>query len=199
MRSCRGASSPIPRNGSRRRRSWRRRSTGSTTKGHPDTACQARRRPAPVRGRRHPRRRCCLRNTGGLRAGRRVPEQHEPVSVLIADFQNTSNDSTFDRTLEPILKLALESAGFISAYDRGGMRNARCEAARDAWTNVPPRRSQPKQGLSVVLSGSVARAGKRLRDRGQGDASGDGQRARGQEQESVRARIRLECRHQAGD
>ena len=50
------------------------------------------------------------------------PKQHDPVSVLIADFQNSTNDPTFDRTLEPMLKRALEGAGFISAYDRDAIR-----------------------------------------------------------------------------
>ena len=49
------------------------------------------------------------------------PKQHEPISVLIADFQNGTNDPTFDRTLEPMIKRALEGAGFISAYDRSGI------------------------------------------------------------------------------
>ena len=53
-----------------------------------------------------------------LARGPAAPVQHEPVSVLIADFQNGTGDPTFDRTLEPMMKLALEGAGFISAYDR---------------------------------------------------------------------------------
>ena len=61
------------------------------------------------------------------------PVQHEPVSVLIADFQNGTSDPTFDRTLEPMLKLALEGAGFISAYDRTGIaRSLGRAAAREA-------------------------------------------------------------------
>ncbi len=62
--------------------------------------------------------------TWWLAQGPPVPVAHEPVSVLIADFQNGTGDATFDRTLEPILKLALEGAGFISAYDRNGIRRS---------------------------------------------------------------------------
>jgi serine/threonine protein kinase len=43
---------------------------------------------------------------------------HEPVSVVIADFQNRTNDPAFDRTLEPVLRMVLEGANFITAYDR---------------------------------------------------------------------------------
>ena len=43
---------------------------------------------------------------------------HAPVTILIADFENRTNDSTFDRTVEPVLRISLENASFISAYDR---------------------------------------------------------------------------------
>ena len=43
---------------------------------------------------------------------------HDPVTVLIADFANNTGDPTFNHTLEPMLRLALEGAGFISANDR---------------------------------------------------------------------------------
>jgi len=49
------------------------------------------------------------------------PPPHDPISVVIADFQNATNDQTFDRTLEPMLKRALEGASFISAYDRSAI------------------------------------------------------------------------------
>ena len=49
------------------------------------------------------------------------PSQHDPVSVLIADFQNGTGDPTLSRTAGADVKLALEGAGFISAYDRAGI------------------------------------------------------------------------------
>src|SRR5262249_6178185 len=57
----------------------------------------------------------------------RIPppaKQHEPVTVMIADFENTTGDPTFDHTLGPMVRLALEGAGFISAYDRNRVRGA---------------------------------------------------------------------------
>ena len=88
-----------------------------------------------------------------------APVKHEPVSVLIADFQNQSGDATFDGTLEPIVKLALESAGFISAYDRAGIR-------RSLGVRPPPKLDEQaaheiavKQGVNVILSGSLQRQG----------------------------------------
>ena len=99
-----------------------------------------------------------LGTTWWLTRGPAVPVQHDPVSVLIADFQNTSGDSTFDRTLEPVLKLALESAGFISAYDRGGMRTLGVKPP-ETMDERAAQEIAAKQGLGVVLSGSVVRAG----------------------------------------
>src|SRR5262249_4352680 len=48
--------------------------------------------------------------------------QHAPETVLIADFSNHTGNSVFDGTLESVAKLALEGAGFITAYDRTQLR-----------------------------------------------------------------------------
>src|SRR5262249_41537378 len=45
-----------------------------------------------------------------------------PVSVLVADIQNNTNDSLFDDTLEPMLNVALEGASFINAFNRSTAR-----------------------------------------------------------------------------
>ena len=88
----------------------------------------------------------------------RPPVQHDPVSVVIADFVNQTGNAAFDQTLEPMLKRAIEGAGFVTAYDRNGIRSL----------GVPPRDSLDekaalelavKQGLGVVVSGSVASQG----------------------------------------
>ena len=91
--------------------------------------------------------------------GPAVPVEQEPVSVLIADFQNQSGDTTFDGTLEPVVRLALEGAGFISAYDRPQIR-------RLLEVRLPERLDEPaahdiavKQGIGVVLAGSIGRQG----------------------------------------
>jgi tetratricopeptide (TPR) repeat protein len=83
---------------------------------------------------------------------------HEPVVVLITDFDNQTNDPAFDHTLEPMLRMALEGAGFISAYDRTRIRSA--------FGLSPPERLEPatgrqlalKQGLGIVIDGSISRA-----------------------------------------
>jgi eukaryotic-like serine/threonine-protein kinase len=91
----------------------------------------------------------------------RPPVQHDPVSVVIADFENRTGDPAFDRTLEPTFKLALEGAGFVSAYDRSGI-------TRSLGVNPPEKFDERaavelavKQGMNVVLSGYVGRQGAR--------------------------------------
>ena len=99
--------------------------------------------------------------TWWLARGPAVPVEHEPVSVLIADFQNATGDPAFDHTLEPILKLALEGAGFISAYDRTGVRRALGVRPPEALDEQAALALAVKQGVNVVLSGTVERQGSR--------------------------------------
>ncbi len=84
-----------------------------------------------------------------------VPVQHAPVSVLIADFENGLGDATFDHTLEPVLKLALEGADFVSAYDRLGVARSLGVRPPDVLDERTALEIAAKQGVSVVLSGSL--------------------------------------------
>jgi tetratricopeptide (TPR) repeat protein/tRNA A-37 threonylcarbamoyl transferase component Bud32 len=88
--------------------------------------------------------------------------QREPVSVVIADFQNTTGDASLDGTLEPVMQLALEGASFISAYDRAGLR-------RVLSVRPPPKMDEPttvglalKHGVNVVLAGAILQQGSRF-------------------------------------
>jgi len=87
------------------------------------------------------------------------PAAHDPVSVVIADFQNSTGDAAFDRTLEPMLKLALEGAGFISAYSRVEVARNLGVRPPDVLNETAAREIAVKQGLGVVLSGEIARRG----------------------------------------
>jgi tetratricopeptide (TPR) repeat protein len=79
--------------------------------------------------------------------------------VVIADLQNDTNDPTFNHTLEPMLKRALESAGFISAYDRTEIRRAFSIDPPDTWDEAAARELAIKQGVGVVLAGAIAPQG----------------------------------------
>ena len=87
------------------------------------------------------------------------PPEHEPVSVVIADFQNGTGDAAFDRTLEPMLKLALEGAGFITAFDRTLIRRNLGVTPPERLDERGGAGARVKQGLGVVLSGSIDRQG----------------------------------------
>ena len=84
---------------------------------------------------------------------------HDPVTVLIADFENKTGDPTFDHTLEPMLKLALEGASFVSAHDRTRLRAAFGIAPPEKLDEAAARQIATKQALGVVVSGSIDRKG----------------------------------------
>ena len=88
-----------------------------------------------------------------------APVQHEPVSILIADLRNDTGDPAFDGTLEPMLKLALEGAGFISAYDRNGIRRSLGVVPPERLDETAGRELAVKQGVGVVLAGTLSRDG----------------------------------------
>lgn len=90
------------------------------------------------------------------------PAPHDPVSVMIADLQNNTGDPTFDRTLEPMLKRALEGAGFITAYDRNGLRGLGV-SPRDNLDQAAAHEVAAQQGLGVVLSGAIDPQGRGYR------------------------------------
>jgi eukaryotic-like serine/threonine-protein kinase len=87
------------------------------------------------------------------------PTPHDPVSVVVADLANGTGDPAFDRTLEPMLKRALEGAGFISAYDRSGIGRTLGVRVPEKLDDTAAREIAVKQGLGVVLSGSIDRQG----------------------------------------
>jgi serine/threonine protein kinase/tetratricopeptide (TPR) repeat protein len=87
------------------------------------------------------------------------PVQHEPVSVAIADLENLTRDPALDRALEQTLKRALEGASFISAYDRSRIRPTFGVQPPEKWDEAAARQLAIKQGLGVVLSGSIDRQG----------------------------------------
>jgi tetratricopeptide (TPR) repeat protein len=83
------------------------------------------------------------------------PPPPDPVSVVIADFQNSTNDAAFDGTLEPMLKRALEGAGFITAYDRDGIRRTLGVRPPERLTEDAARGIAVNQGVGVVLAGAI--------------------------------------------
>ncbi len=95
-----------------------------------------------------------FRKSGG------TAQAQKPVSVLLADFSNSTSEDVFDGTLEPAFALALEGAPFISAYNRS--------QARKELNQIKPGSTLDeangqllavRNGIAVVVSGSVAKQG----------------------------------------
>ena len=83
---------------------------------------------------------------------------HEPVSVLVADFDNRTRDPVFDGALEQTLGLGLEGAPFISAYGRPQARKAAAEVDPAAAGKLDERIAQlvcRSQGVKVLVAGSI--------------------------------------------
>ena len=89
------------------------------------------------------------------------PVEHAPVSVLVADFQNNTTDPAFDHTLTQALRRGLESASFITAFDRTRVRSTFGVQPPERFDEVAARQLAIKQGLGVVLAGSIASNGSR--------------------------------------
>jgi eukaryotic-like serine/threonine-protein kinase len=96
---------------------------------------------------------------GGYRLLQRPSTPVVPMTVLISDFSNHTGDAVFDGTLEPTLRLALEGASFISAYDRTRLRELGQKAVSGRLDEAKAEEIAANQGLNVVVSGSVDRRG----------------------------------------
>jgi len=81
-----------------------------------------------------------------------------PMTVIIADFNNHTGEEVFNGTLESTLKLALEGATFITAYDRTKVRELGLPAVA-ALDGAKAQQIAASQGLNVVVSGSLDRNG----------------------------------------
>jgi len=82
-----------------------------------------------------------------------------PMTVLIADFNNHTGDAVFSGTLESTLKLALEGASFINAYDRTRMQDLGLKPVVGPLDDSKAQSIAASQGVNVVVSGSIDRRG----------------------------------------
>ncbi len=84
---------------------------------------------------------------------------HAPVTVMVGDFTNHTGDPVFDGTLESVVKIALEGAGFITAYDRTKVRDLGLPAVSGQLDEQAARQIALGQGLGVVVTGSLESKG----------------------------------------
>lgn len=84
-----------------------------------------------------------------------------PVSILVSDFSNETSDPLFDETLEPAFNVAMEGASFISAYNRGTAHKvaAKIQPGATRLSEQLARLVATREGINIVISGSIAREG----------------------------------------
>ncbi len=87
---------------------------------------------------------------------RKPAPPHEPVPVLIADFENKVGDPVFGGSLEQALGVALEEASFITSYNRAdaGRVARRIQPGATLGPSVA-RLVAIREGVKVVLDGSI--------------------------------------------
>jgi tetratricopeptide (TPR) repeat protein len=95
--------------------------------------------------------------------GPEIPVEHPPVTVVIADFKNETGDAAFNGTVEPIVKLGLEDAAFISAFDRSAISRTLGVRPPEVLDEKAAVELAVKQGVGVVLSGTLTKDGNRFR------------------------------------
>ena len=79
--------------------------------------------------------------------------------MVIADFENRTNDPAFDRVLEPMLKRALEGAGFITAFDRDGIGASGGSQVPEQLDEMAARTSRSSRGLASCSPARSSRPG----------------------------------------
>jgi len=89
------------------------------------------------------------------------PTEVSPISVLIADFDNQTDDPLFDGTLEQALQIGIESAPYVAGYRRdAALKLAKVldeQAARlDEGT---ARLIAVREGIKLVMAGSIEEDG----------------------------------------
>ncbi len=97
---------------------------------------------------------------GWLFSGRGAPPAataaREPISVLIADFENKTGDAVFDGTIEQMLGLGVEGASFITVYPRTTAQRLAAELAPGSALDLERARLvATREGVRIVLAGSI--------------------------------------------
>jgi tetratricopeptide (TPR) repeat protein len=82
----------------------------------------------------------------------------EPISVLVADFENTTGDTILDGTIEQAMSIGLEGAGFITAYKRPDARQLAGELFPDSKGKLDGQMAllvSVREGLTKFIEGSI--------------------------------------------
>ena len=93
------------------------------------------------------------------RAAAPPPAAREPVSVLIADFDNQAQEPLFEGALEQALGIAMEGAPFITSYSRTSAQAMLARTNEKTLNDRAARLIGLREGVKVILAGAVARRG----------------------------------------
>jgi len=92
--------------------------------------------------------------------GPEIVEELEPMSVLIADFDNKTGDPLFEGSLEQGLQIGIDGASFISIYERGIAQKVGAQLRdTDKLDSVTAQLVAAREGIKLVLVGSIAPRG----------------------------------------
>jgi TolB-like protein len=98
-----------------------------------------------------------------ITAGPEVVEERDPISVLIADFDNRTGNPLFDGSLEQALSLGIEGASFITAFSRNdALEQAKNLELGEVLNEETARLVSVRQDVKMVLAGSIAPDGGRF-------------------------------------
>ncbi|MDQ6699328.1 MAG: protein kinase, partial [Acidobacteriota bacterium] len=86
-----------------------------------------------------------------------APVPNKVLSLLVADFENSTGDPVFSGTLEQMFSIALEGAPFINAYDRVKARKTAGDLQKGATSLQEPlaRLVAMRENIQDVIGGSI--------------------------------------------
>jgi serine/threonine protein kinase/Tfp pilus assembly protein PilF len=87
----------------------------------------------------------------------------DPVSVLVADFQNLTGEAVFDGSLEQAVDIGLEGASFISIFQRTEARKIAREVYPESGGILDSQTAQlisAREGITKFIEGSIEPKGK---------------------------------------
>ena len=85
---------------------------------------------------------------------------HDPVSVLIGDFENKTGDAVFDGVIEQALSLGIEGASFINSFSRrDALRSAEAIKPGSKLNEETARLVAFRENLGLVMVGAIEKKG----------------------------------------
>ncbi|MDJ0907393.1 MAG: tetratricopeptide repeat protein [Woeseiaceae bacterium] len=105
---------------------------------------------------------------------REEPEPPQSVSILIADFDNETGNELFTGIIEESLRVGLEVAPFVESYSRQSAANIAANITDSEELSVETAGLVAlREGINIVIGGSVRREGGGLVATASGFAPGD--------------------------